>query len=164
MLERASGGDLLQRTDRDDRSLKQSLVRRLEVRDHSGHDGVVVGGRPVTIVVHVTKVLPAMDCRLTIVNALGQPVATLDSALFAPVDVRDESLGPRLECEIGALPLVPGRYQIDVRLRAARKTQDRLRAAAFFDVEPGVMAERPMPEASTKKGDIVIPHVWRLPT
>jgi lipopolysaccharide transport system ATP-binding protein len=162
-LESASAGDLLQRTDRDDRSEKRSLVRRLEIRDASGHSGVVVGGRPVTIVVHVTEVLPAMDCRLTIVNALGQPVATLDSAVLAPSDVRDGSTGPRLECEIDALPLVPGRYQVDVRLRAGRKTQDRLRAAAFFDVEPGVMGDRPMPTASTKKGDVVIPHAWRLP-
>jgi lipopolysaccharide transport system ATP-binding protein len=162
-LERPSAGDLLQRTDRDRRSQRQSLVRRIEVRDASGHAGAVVGGRPVTIVVHVTEVLPAMDCRLTIVNALGQPVATFDSAVFAPTDVRDQSAGPQLECEIDALPLVPGRYQIDVRLRAGGKTQDRLRAAVFFDVEPGVMGDRPMPTASTKKGDVVIPHVWRLP-
>ena len=49
-----------------------------------------------------------MECRLTIVNSLGQPVATLDSEVSAPGDVRDRELGPRIECEVAALPLLPG--------------------------------------------------------
>jgi lipopolysaccharide transport system ATP-binding protein len=162
-LERNVDEDLLQRQDRDARGWTETKIKRIEVRDRSGHSGVVVGGRPVTIIIHVTKVLPKMECRLTIVNSLGQPVATLDSDLFAPSDVRREDLGPRIECEIDALPLVPGRYGIDVRLAGRRRLQDGLRAAAFFDVEAGVLEDRPMPAAHTKKGDVVLSHVWRLP-
>jgi lipopolysaccharide transport system ATP-binding protein len=163
-LERAASDDLLQRTDRDMRGWWQTQVRRLEIRDASGgHPDVVVGGRPVAVVVHVTEVLPMMECRLTIVNSLGQPVTTLDSEVSAPTDIRDGELGPRIECDIAALPLMPGRYRIDVLLKARRQIQDGLQAAAFFDVEPGVTADRPTPPAGSD-GDVVLPHTWRLPS
>jgi lipopolysaccharide transport system ATP-binding protein len=161
-LERAASDDLLSRTDRDGRGWEASLIRGLEVRNAGGQADVVVGGRPAKIAVEVTETLPMMECRLTIVNSLGQPVATLDSEVSAETDVRDGELGPRIECEIDTLPLVPGRYRIDVVLKGRRQIQDGLQAAAFFDVEPGVMGERPMP-VSGSDGDVVIAHRWRLP-
>jgi lipopolysaccharide transport system ATP-binding protein len=162
-LERAASDDLLERTDRDSRGYDETLVRRLEIRDASGGaPDVVVGGRPVTIAVHVTEIVPKMECRLTICNNLGQPIMTLDSEVSAMSDVRDGELGPRIECELATLPLLPGRYRIDVLLKANRKIQDGLQAAAFFDVEPGVIGDRPMP-ASGADGDVVVPHSWRLP-
>ena len=163
MLERAASDDLLERKDRDSRGYEDTHVRRLEIRDAaSGHPDVVVGGRPATIAVQVTEVLPGMHCRLTILNSLGQPVTTLDSEVPAPSDVRDDGLGPCIECEIPALPLLPGRYRIDVLLKARDQVQDGLQAAAFFDVEPGVVDERPMPVTGSD-GDVVVPHSWRLP-
>jgi homopolymeric O-antigen transport system ATP-binding protein len=163
VLESTASDDLLERRDRERDAWDETNVRRLEVRDAAGgHSGVVVGGRPVRITVHVTEVLPGMECRLTIVNSLGQPVATLDSELQAPSDARDLSLGPRIECDVSALPLTPGRYRVDVLLKARNHIQDGLHAAAFFDVEPGVLAGRPMPTAGAD-GDVVLPHTWRLP-
>ena len=123
---------------------------------------MVTAGHPATIVVHVTKVLPLMECRLTILNSLGQPVTTLDSEVSAPFDIRGEEIGPRIECDIGAVPLVPGRYRIDVLLKGRNLIQDGLQAAAFFDVEPGVMEGRPTPDMGSD-GDVVLPHTWRLP-
>jgi hypothetical protein len=49
-----------------------------------------------------------------------------------------------------------------VLLKANRQLQDGLQAAAFFDVEPGVMVDRPMP-AMGSDGDVVLEHAWRLP-
>jgi len=162
-LERAAGGDLLERTDRDSRGYDESLVRRVEIRDREGGlADTVVAGRSATIVVEVTEALPMMECRLAIHNSLGHPVATLDSEVSAPGDVRDPELGPRIECEVDALPLLPGRYRIDVLLKGKRQIQDGLQAAAFFDVEPGVLAARPTP-ISGADGDVVLPHRWRLP-
>ena len=43
-----------------------------------------------------------------------------------------------------------------------KQIQDGLQAAAFFDVEPGVVGDRPMP-ASGADGDVALPHSWRLP-
>jgi homopolymeric O-antigen transport system ATP-binding protein len=162
-LERAASQDLLARTDRDTSGYRDVLVKRLEILDQvGGHSDVVVGGRPATIVVELNDVVPMMECQLTILNSLGHPVTTLDSEDSSPVDVRDGDLGPRIECDIASLPLVPGRYRIDVVLKGRRQIQDGLQAAAFFDVEPGVVADRPMP-ASGSDGDVILPHLWRLP-
>jgi len=163
-LERAAGGDLLERTDRDTRAYDESLISSVEVRDaEGGLADTVVAGRAAKIAVEVTAVLPMMECRLEIHNSLGHPVATLDSEVSSPVDVRDSELGPRIECEVDALPLLPGRYRIDVLLKGKRQIQDGLQAACFFDVEPGVIASRPTP-ISGADGDVVLQHAWRLPS
>ena len=157
-LERAAAEDLLQRTDRDGRAYDETLVRRLEIRDASGGSpDVVVAGRPAVIVVHVTKALPQMQCRLTILDNLGQAVTTFDSEVPAPADIRDADLGTQLECEIDALPLLPGRYRIDILLKANRVIQDGLQAAAFFDVEPGVLDGRPI-QAVGGDGTVAVAH------
>jgi lipopolysaccharide transport system ATP-binding protein len=69
----------------------------------------------------------------------------------------------RVVCEIESLSLVPGRYRIDVLLKARRQIQDGLLAATFFDVEPGLLAGRPAPTAGSD-GDVMFAHRWRLPS
>jgi len=162
-LERAAGGDLLERTDRDSRGYDESLIKRVEIRDGDGGlADTVVAGRAATVTVEVTEALPMMECRLAIHNTLGHPVATLDSEVSAPVDGRDPEIGARIECVVEDLPLLPGRYRIDVLLKGKRQIQDGLQAACFFDVEPGVVADRPTPIAGAD-GDVVLAHRWRLP-
>jgi len=161
-LERSASTDLLERTDRDGRAYDETLVRQLEVRGPSGEANAIVAGQGATIAVEVTEQLPSMECQLTIANSLGQPICTLDSEMSAPVDVRDPALGTRIECELPALPLMPGRYRIDVIVKAKRQIQDGLQAAAFFDVEPGLVGDRPTAAAGVE-GSVVLPHVWRLP-
>jgi len=162
-LERAAGDDLLTRTDRDGRAWEESKVSRLAVYDGDSDEAdVVVGGRGAKIVIEVTEVLPMMECSLTILNSLGHPITTLDSELSSPADSRDSDSGPRIECRVDSLPLIPGRYRIDVLLRGRQEIQDGLQAAAYFDVEPGVIDGRPMP-AIGADGDVVLPHTWQLP-
>jgi lipopolysaccharide transport system ATP-binding protein len=162
-LEQSASENLLERTDRDSRGYDESLIRRVEIHDAAGGSAdSVVAGRPATIVIEVTEVLPMTECRVTILNSLGHPVATLDSEVSAPADVRDPELGPRIECELTELSLLPGRYRLDVTLKGKRQIQDGLQAAAFFDVEPGVVDGRPTPIAGAD-GDVVLRHGWRLP-
>ncbi len=161
-LERAAAGDLLERSDRDRRGWRDTLIRRVEVHDGSGGQDVIVAGRPVTITVEVTEPVPRIECRLVVANSLGQPVTTLDSEISSPSDARGPESGTRIECEIPALPLVPGRYRIDVVVRGRDQLQDGLDAAAFFDVEAGVVSERPV-SAGDLEGDVVVAHRWRLP-
>jgi len=162
-LERVASDDLLERTDRTPRTGSKSRVSRVAVRDvATGHSDVVIAGRPAIIVVEITEVLPEMHCRLIILNSLGQPVASLNSEVPSPRDVRDPELGRRIECELDSLPLLPGRYRVDVRIESREQTQDNLHAAAYFDIEPGVIAERPMPPQGAD-GDVMLEHVWRLP-
>jgi len=162
-LERAASDDLLERTDRDRRGYYDTRIRRVELRGRGhGPPDVVVAGEEATIGIELTEQLPTMECRITIVDGLGQPVTTFDSEISASTDVRDPELGARIECEVGSLPLLPGRYRLDVLLKAKRQIQDGLQAAGFFEVQPGVVHGRPTP-ATGSDGDIVLPHVWRLP-
>jgi lipopolysaccharide transport system ATP-binding protein len=162
MLERGASDDLLARTDRDPTSIGRTRIRAVAIRDMtSGQSDMVVGGRTATITVEVTKALPKMECRLVIVNSLGQPVTALDSEVSSTSDVRDPELGTSIECEIESLLLVPGRYRIDLSVKAAEHTQDALLGAAYFDVEPGMIGDRLMPSTASD-GDVVLPHVWRL--
>jgi homopolymeric O-antigen transport system ATP-binding protein len=162
-LERAASDDLLERTDRDRRGYYDTRIRRVELRGRGhGPPDVIVAGEEATIGIELTEQLPTMECRITIVDGLGQPVTTFDSEISASSDVRDSELGARIECEVGSLPLLPGRYRLDVLLKAKRQIQDGLQAAGFFEVQPGVVHGRPTP-ATGGDGDIVLPHVWRLP-
>jgi lipopolysaccharide transport system ATP-binding protein len=162
-LERGASADLLERTDRDPRGWEDTRIRRLEVRDlEGGMADVVVGGRPARVTLEITDVVPRLECHLTILDNLGQPVTTLTSESVSPADTRDESLGPRIECDIETLPLLPGRYRIDVLLKARGRIQDGLQAAAFFDVEPGLVDGRPTPASGD--GHVVLAHRWRLPS
>ena len=95
-FERAADDDLLERTDRDGRGWRDVADRTgLEIRDADAMDRRTSSWRPPapSIVVHVTEVLPMMECRLTIVNGLGHAVTTLDSEFAAPSDVREASSG-----------------------------------------------------------------------
>jgi lipopolysaccharide transport system ATP-binding protein len=161
-LEHESEGELLEREDRDGRGWRQTLLKRVEMADSSGQANVVIGGRPAKLIVEVTELMPELQCRATIANSLGQPIATLDSEISAPADARDADLGPAFECEIPALPLLPGRYRIDLVVKGNSHYQDGLQGAVFFDVEQGVMEGRPMP-ADGIEGSIAFPHAWRLP-
>jgi homopolymeric O-antigen transport system ATP-binding protein len=163
-LEQAADQDLLERTDRDRRGYFETWIRAVGLRDPGGGPpDVVISGRPATITVELTEEVPSLECQLTIADSLGQAIATLDSENSAPVDSRDPSRGPCVECEIPSLPLLPGRYRIDVIVKAKRHIQDGLQGAAFFEVQPGVMEGRPVPPAGVE-GSVVLPHAWRLPT
>ena len=89
-------------------------------------------------------------------------MTTLDSELSTRATCGTRRSARAIECEIDSLPLMPGRYRIDVILRGKQEIQDGLQAAAYFDVEPGVLDGRPMPQMGAD-GDIVLAHSWRLP-
>jgi lipopolysaccharide transport system ATP-binding protein len=162
-LEQAASDDLLERTDRDRRGYYDTQIKRVEIRGRGdGPPDVIVAGEPATIGIELTEQVPTTECRITILNGLGQPVTTLDSEISASTDIRDPELGARIECDVEAWPLLPGRYRIDILLKAKRQIQDGLQAAAFFEVQPGVVHGRPTP-ATGGDGDVVLPHIWRLP-
>lgn len=163
-LERAAEENLLERADRDNRGYQETRIGHVEVRQAGGSlTSTVVGGRAARIIVGITDVIPELECRIMIVNSLGQPIATLDSEVRSQADERDPALGTTIECELDALPLLPGRYRLDVLVSGRSHIQDGLQAAGFFDVEPGTMEDRPMPAAGAD-GDVALNHRWRLPT
>src|SRR4051794_9176355 len=155
-LEQAATGDLLVRTDRAGRGAV--LVESVAVS--GGRSGVLCSGAPLVVDVAVTGVLRDATCSITIVNALGQPVATLDSGREGPED-RFVDDPRRFRCAVPALPLVPGRYRLDVTLTGDGYEQDSIPAAAVFDVEQGLLDGRPV--TGDASGDVAVRHSWHVP-
>jgi len=122
-------------------------------------------GRPARFVFHLSRADPRtlgrVSCAFTIVNDLGHPVATLDSAQAGSADAESES-AETFVCEIDELPLVPGRYRIDVEIDGRSHVQDALEGAAMFDVEQGTIGGRPV--SGERLGDVAVPHRWIAPS
>jgi lipopolysaccharide transport system ATP-binding protein len=158
-LEEVGSQNLLERTDRS--GWKQVAVSRVEISGTHGGTGRLVAGDRATFVFHLTGLLSRMSCAFTIYNHLGLPVTTLSSAPAAIEDRDDGRPDRSFECTVEELLLVPGRYRIDVTIKGRGQIQDRIEAAAFFDVEDGPVRGRPMPAEA--RGDVILPHRWWSP-
>lgn len=161
-FDRGGSRDLLERADRDSYGRKMSLIKRVWVEDlRTGQTDVVVGGNPARFTIQFTERLADMHGWVGVFNSLGNPVVSFDSQIIGPRDERLPGLGDTIECEVDSLPLASGRYRIDASLNGRGLFQDGLMGAAFFDVEPGLIGERPVqPDVD---GDVLLPHRWRLP-
>jgi lipopolysaccharide transport system ATP-binding protein len=159
-VEEAMTEDLLARTDT--RGWHNYRVRAVEISsDATSAPGLLVTGRPARFVFHVTAVVPSMSCAFGIYNNLGQPVTDFRSSVGAPGDSVDPELGNAFVCEIDEVLLVPGRYRVDVELRARGVEQELIEGAAMFDVEQGTLDGRPIDRRTS--GDVVLRHRWRRP-
>ena len=103
-----------------------------------------------------------LSLRFTLVNQLGSPIASFSSDDFGPADTQAAISGDTFTCDVPAVPLLPGRYRVDVEVHGRAYLQDAIEGAAFFDVEQGVLAGRPV--AGDAPGDVVIDHRWTTPS
>ena len=159
-LERSMTSDV---RDRKDRSGWQ-VVKLTEVRIGGGigGDGVLATGSPASFVFEVDRVLPSTMCGFVVYDHLGHPVAEFRSSIGGPGDQDDASAPNRFACSVDALPLVPGRYRMDVEIWAQNHLQDGIESAAVFDVEQGVLAGRPV-SADEHRGPVAVSHRWTRP-
>ena len=151
--------------ERQDRSgWNEVWLTEVEVRGTHGADRLATG-RPAYFVFRVERAQgferARLSCRFTVVNLLGHPVATFSSDDLGPADTEVAEAG-EFRCEVPTLPLVPGRYRIDVEVHGRAYLQDAIEGAAFFEVEQGVLAGRPV--AGESRGDIVVDHRWTTPS
>jgi lipopolysaccharide transport system ATP-binding protein len=158
-VEETGAVGLLERTDR--RGWQQTVLTGVEIVGGEGAVGRLVTGEKARFVFHLSAMLSRTSCAFTILNHLGQPLASFDSAPPIAQDEEDATLDRRYECSIDELLLVPGRYRIDVTIRARNHLQDAIEGAAFFDVDEGTARGRPVP--ADARGDAVFPHRWRHP-
>jgi lipopolysaccharide transport system ATP-binding protein len=153
--------DLLDRTDR--RGWHRIMVSGVAAQRPGG--GTLATGDPARFSVTVTGMQAGSTCTLTIVNHLGHPVCRFESGNRGPADemfpVEEADRPATFVCEVDALPLLPGRYRADVLLRGTHHVEDELESALIFDVEPGLMAGRPV--AVNGVGDVVMDHRWTVP-
>jgi lipopolysaccharide transport system ATP-binding protein len=157
-LEHSAAQNLSERADR----RGSGHVRLRSVLISTGEElpsAVLATGRPARFVFDVTAIRPGLACAFTIYNQTGQPVAQFNSAHASPEDRREPQLGGRYLCHLEELPLVPGRYRINVALSTDGELQDHVESAAVFDVEQGELRGRPV-SGDTGFGSVCFPHRW----
>jgi lipopolysaccharide transport system ATP-binding protein len=162
-VDRAGTVALEDRTDR--RGWHDVVLCEVQI---SGSDGATLlsAGGPARFVFRVKGEDGAerrrLSCSFTIVNSFGQPVATLSSDERGPEDVEHADVADAFTCDVDALPLVPGRYRVDVAIRGRAYLQDAVEGAATFDVEQGTLAGRPV--TGGRPGDVAVAHRWVVPS
>jgi len=161
-LEQTAGKNISERTDRRGRG----RVRLLKVQVCGANDcpsATLVTGRPARFIFYVSAVLPQMSCVFTFYDQHGSPVTFFNSALRGPEDSRNPTIGSKFLCEVDELPLVPGRYRINVAITSEGELEDHLDLAAFFDVQQGQLRGRPIRHGN-QYGNVCLPHRWTVPT
>jgi lipopolysaccharide transport system ATP-binding protein len=160
-IEAAATTDLAQRTDR--RGSGGVRLVKVEIASDAASDGQAVMGRPVRFVFHLDHVEPNVTCIFTVYDSSGCTLARFNSALGSLDDVCEPRAEPTIVCTLEEMLLAPGRYRIDVALRVGDEVQDRIEAAAFFDVVRGAVRGRE-PARGGGPWMVCLPHRWSNPT
>jgi lipopolysaccharide transport system ATP-binding protein len=152
--------------DRSDRSgWNEVRLTRVEAHGLDGTDRLATG-RPARFVFAIDRYTGAerarLSLRFTLVNQVGNPIATFSSDELGPADREAPVSDNEFTCDLPALPLVPGRYRIDVEVHGRAYLQDAIEGAAFFDVEQGILGGRPV--GGNTRGDVVLEHSWTTPS
>jgi lipopolysaccharide transport system ATP-binding protein len=161
MLDTASERSIGDRTDR--RGHRRVVVDRIEIVGEDGVSGALATGGPARFSFHTSTADHRISCSFTLYNQFGHPVTRLDSGRRGPEDLETDESSESFVCEIDELTLVPGRYRLDVQLSGSHGVEDLVEGAAFFDVEQGTLAGRPV-SGHGAAGDTVIRHRWMAPS
>jgi lipopolysaccharide transport system ATP-binding protein len=160
-LEATASQDLLERTARGGRGHMRLMKVELST-DGKCASGPLATGRPARFIFHVTAIRPGMSCSFTIYDQLGQPVTYFDSAMNGQEDLSAPEQEHTFLCDIDELLLLPGRYRINAAIMCDGELQDHIEAAAFVDVEQGVLRGRPV-SREAGYGSVLMPHRWITP-
>jgi len=126
----------------------------------------LITGEPAQFVFHLSHLEPNTVFEyldFTICDLQGNPVAYFNSIDSSPEDQKSPELHDKVICWIHELPLLPGRYRINVGIKANGEMQDHVEAAAIFNVEQGRLRGRPIDNRSQRLGSVIFPHRWILP-
>lgn len=161
MLEQTVSLDLLEREDR--RGAGDVKLRKVEISTGGDNpSGMLATGRPASFVFYTTAIRAGMSCVFTIYDHFGQPLASFNSAVHSPEDLRDPAIGASFVCHLNELSLIPGRYRINVAIWSDGVLQDHIEGASFFEVEQGVIKGRPIIKGSGF-GRVCMHHRWIVP-
>lgn len=165
IIEEISQQEISERTDRT--GLGNIRLVGVDITDQSHLAALtLITGAPAQFVFHLSHLEPNMVFEyldFTICDLQGHPVAYFNSIDASPEDKKSPELRDRVVCWIDELPLLPGRYRINVGIKANGEMQDHVEAAAFFNVEQGRLRGRPIDNRSQRLGSVIFPHRWILP-
>ena len=153
--------DLASRTDRKGKGL--SRLQRIELSN--GKPGAVdqlTTGQSAVVRFVLTQVLPNTNCVFTIYDDQGLPVTNFNSRVRSSNDTFMDDSESVLSCHIDRLPLVPGRYRINVAISSDHGLEDHVESALSFTVLPGIFAGRPV-NRDSGFGRTYVDHRWLLP-
>ena len=160
-LEADASEDLLSRKDRHGKG--DVRLASVEVTtDTAGMSSVLVTGQAARFVFHLTNVSPAINCAFTIYDQIGQPVTHINSAAFSSEDRHADSGHPQFTCRVDELPLLPGRYRLNVAISCGDELEDHVEGAAYFVVEEGSIQGRAL-QGNRGYGHVLLRHRWILP-
>lgn len=161
MIEQTQSLNLLERADR--RGEGEVKLSKVEIST-GGDNGsrILATGRPARFVFHTTRLQADVSFVFTIYDHFGQPLASFNSAIHSPEDLRDPQLGERFICQLDELSLTPGRYRINVAIWSDGVLQDHMEGASFFEVEQGVINGRPIIRGGGS-GRVCMHHRWIMP-
>lgn len=155
LLEQASTENLLDRTDR--RGKGQVRLKNIEVISHSNMDCLLTN-KPASFIFHLTDKIDDLNCIFTIYNDLGQSLAHFNSSQSTLMQEEKEA-SAKLVCDIENLPLLPGRYRINVQISGLGQVQDHLEGATFFEVEASEESAHYL-NIRRSYGDVYMKHEW----
>jgi lipopolysaccharide transport system ATP-binding protein len=153
--------DLTERSDR--HGWQEVTLRSIEIAPLAATDGAIATGRGVRFAFQLAGEAQKISCTFTIYDQLGHPVTTLSSSRSGPDDVEESQAEPQFTCLVDELPLVAGRYRVDVVVNARGQVQDHIEGAAYFDVAEGTLRGRPVP-VGEGHGTVAFACSWVRPS
>jgi lipopolysaccharide transport system ATP-binding protein len=158
MLEIASHEDIATRTDRRGDGRVRLSGLRISGRDDKA-TLLLATGSPAKFDFEFSNLLPGMACIVMLYDEDGHIIMGFNNQVPCESDVAEPGGLPRFTLEIPELPLLPGRYRLDVRVRTEKDVHDYLEGATVFEVTHGTMRGRPVTKHCTY-GSVFIPHRW----
>jgi lipopolysaccharide transport system ATP-binding protein len=155
-METLANVDLSARTDRSGNG--EARLRRIEI--HGGTTAIpseLRTGSPATFVFRLSDARPDLECSFAILDSRDYPVAVFDGRKSEYSATRSGESAIRV-CTIPELPLLPGRYRLDVSLHARAQMLDNVRWAAAFDVLTSDVQYAD--SGGGRSGRVYIRHAW----
>lgn len=160
-LKQQSEQDLEERTDREGAG-QTKLVNVTLRNDTSVGNQALRLGEPATFEFEVDNALVGLACNFVILDSLGRTLVSFKSNSNGPDDRLMDDENRRFVCELDELFLLPGNYRLDVEINGGGELQDKIEAAAIFDVQPGNIRGRAI---NRYQGvSMGMPHRWKLPS
>jgi hypothetical protein len=109
---------------------------------------------------HEKKRIGTLGVRLVVKNNLLVNVFSCSTKMTGS-EFYDLAPQGQISCRVDPLPLIPGRYWIDIQLTDAEGVSDHVESAASFDVidtgNSGLITY-----ADHEWGSVIVPHTWRI--
>jgi lipopolysaccharide transport system ATP-binding protein len=160
-LEQSSFEDLSGRTDRQGKG--EVRLSKIEILTGGSYpSSTLATGLPVVFNFHITGFHVGVSCCFTIYDQSNQPITYFDSVESSQMNLTDPLQVSKFICEIDELLLIPGRYRINATVMCDGEFQDDVKGAAYFEVEPGTLGDRPVDRVSGY-GNVIFRHRWIKP-